>query len=561
MVPRRLLASLLVSGLVLLASIRALATGPQGTIKHVIVVVQENRTPDNLFHLDSTPVSRGADVIPLATPQCKKPNQAAFEVPLVSAPLDACFDPNHSHGAWKATWDSGAMDGACNLGVKYPFEPPPASCEITYPEYTYVSDADHNLDAYFKIAENYGFSNYFFQTNQGPSFPAHQFLFGGTSAPICCGDSQNLYQWFAAENPVIPQQPGAGENTGCTAPPTEYSTLIDTGKQEGSCPNPNDLHCAYTCYDHKTMANVLNPLSRGQTDPQNWLYYVSLINHGSTSIWTAPNAILSICGLHPNGQCDNTDDWKRVVTGKTRNGDHAAILTDIESCQLPKVAWVVPDGHWSDHPGHSIAQGDGPHDGGPSWVAAIINDVIDASTCDSGAGYWSDTVIFVVWDDWGGFYDHVPPYRCTQQLGCIGYPDPTQDGSQYVYGFRVPMLVVGGYVTPGYISGTPSQGGEVQPYIHDFGSILGFIEYTFGTNEIEANYHFADHWSPDSLGGGCSQAVCPYPLADFFNFSQFHNPVRITPTKYDKSCFHDGSCFAANFVEADPDDDSIDEQN
>lgn len=168
----------------------------------------------------------------------------------------------------------------------------------------------------------------------------------------------------------------------------------------------------------------------------------------------------------------------------------------------------------------------------------------------------------MVWDDWGGFYDHVPPYRC-EQAPCQGYPGG--DGFQYVYGFRVPFLAIGKYVKPGYISGSPSQGGKVQPYIHDFGSILSFIEYAFGSDdtqlgEIETEFHFTDHWAPDAFPQ-CPRSQCPYALSDFFDFTQGHNPVRITPTKYDKSCFHDGSCFSQNFVEADPDDDGIDEQD
>ncbi len=62
------------------------------------------------------------------------------------------------------------------------------------------------LDPYFNIAANYGFANWMFQTNQGPSFPAHQFLFSGTSAPDEKSDSQGFYQWFAAENPPFKRQ-------------------------------------------------------------------------------------------------------------------------------------------------------------------------------------------------------------------------------------------------------------------------------------------------------------------------------------------------------------------
>jgi hypothetical protein len=100
-------------------------------------------------------------------------------------------------------------------------------------------------------------------------------------------------------------------------------------------------------------------------------------------------------------------------------------------------------------------------------------------------------VVIVTWDDWGGFYDDVLPWNCTSAGNCSGYPGQPQS-ADYVYGFRVPLLVVGAYTNQictysippmcrGYISGTTGQGGEIQRYVHEFGSILNFIEYAFGT--------------------------------------------------------------------------------
>jgi phospholipase C len=118
---------------------------------------------------------------------------------------------------------------------------------------------------------------------------------------------------------------------------------------------------------------------------------------------------------------------------------------DINNCGLQSVSWVIPDGNWSDHAGGNAASA-----GGPSWVAAIVNAVGSNTACDTTngkRGYWYDTVILVVWDDWGGFYDDVPP-------PAIGYSNQT--GSQYVYGFRVPLLVVSAYTK---YTGTCSPGG------------------------------------------------------------------------------------------------------
>lgn len=152
----------------------------------------------------------------------------------------------------------------------------------------------------------------------------------------------------------------------------------------------------------------------------------------------------------------------------------------------------------------------------------------------------------MVWDDWGGWYDHVLPLA-------IGYPTPDHQGSQYVYGFRVPLLVISRY-SPHIIS-TAS---------HDFGSILNFTRYVFGTggsslDEISPQYHFADSFAPDAPPG-CP--TCSYSLSDFFNFSTPRAFTAINGAKYSADCFHTPNtapCFGTDFTDADPDDDVLDD--
>jgi len=85
--------------------------------------------------------------------------------------------------------------------------------------------------------------------------------------------------------------------------------------------------------------------------------------------------------------------------------------------------------------------------GGPSWVAAIVNAI-------GKSPYWANTAILITWDDWGGWYDHVAPPKVVT--------DGTSWGSGYVYGFRVPLIVISRYAKAAYISHVN----------HDFGSIL-----------------------------------------------------------------------------------------
>jgi len=105
------------------------------------------------------------------------------------------------------------------------------------------------------------------------------------------------------------------------------------------------------------------------------------------------------------------------------------------------VSFVTPSGLESDHSGRNNGTG-------PSWVASIVNAI------GTNSSYWNNTAIIVTWDYWGGGYDHVPP----------------KIFNSYELGFRVPMIVISPYAKPNYVS-----------HVHyEFGSILKFIEETFG---------------------------------------------------------------------------------
>ena len=146
---------------------------------------------------------------------------------------------------------------------------------------------------------------------------------------------------------------------------------------------------------------------------------------GSGSLWNAFDAIKAV---------RYGTEWQTNVTKSEKE-----IFKDISNGTLPAMSWLIPDNTNSDHPGSGS-------DTGPSWVASVVNAVGESN-------YWSSTAVIVVWDDWGGFYDHVPP--------------PFLDNWGGV-GFRVPMLVVSAYAH----KGTSSQGGYVSHTQYEFGSIL-----------------------------------------------------------------------------------------
>jgi phospholipase C len=136
---------------------------------------------------------------------------------------------------------------------------------------------------------------------------------------------------------------------------------------------------------------------------------------------------------------------------------YSSILTDLGAdpnqpqCTLPAVSWVVPERNCSDHGGLDLSST------GPSWSAAIVNAVGGYDNNNhklaTNCGDWANTVVLIIWDDWGGWYDHVLPWRCNHAGVCSGYPGGLDgSASDYVHGFRVPLLVVSAYAKQGCIS-------------------------------------------------------------------------------------------------------------
>jgi len=393
---------------------QAAGAHPPGGFKHIIVVIQENRTPDNLFGSNPS-FEPGVDI---AT---SGPTSKGSTVALTPVALDGCYDIAHTHAAFEAAYTQG-FD-------REPFSLPKGCTAPAHPQYKYVDNSTGTVQPYFDIAAANGFANRMFQTNQGPSFPAHQFLFGGTSAPSA--DTA----LFAAEN--LPEKTPAG----CAAPSSARVALIDPLGSETSHP------AIYPCFEHRTLADLLD----AATPPIGWRYYAP----GSDSIWTAPNAIEHICGpatVSGTVKCNGADWMDDVIPNNP-----AQVLTDIGNCALQPVSWVIPTGEESDHA--SINNGSGP-----SWVAGIVNAIGGARKCGSET-YWQNTAIFITWDDWGGWFDHVAPFKVVK---------PYQWGAGYTYGFRVPLLVVSAYTKPALVSNQ----------ILDFGSILAFIEKNFGLGFI-----------------------------------------------------------------------------
>jgi phospholipase C len=192
-----------------------------------------------------------------------------------------------------------------------------------------------------------------------------------------------------------------------------------------------------------------------------WLYYQEF---GGSGQWHAVNAIKPL--------------WYGAVRAKVI-WPSARVLSDIAGGKLPQVTFITPSAAESDHTGRNDGSG-------PSWVAAIVNAIRESA-------YWKSTAIVVVWDDWGGWYDHVAP----------------RIYNSYEVGFRVPMIVISPYAKRKYVSHEK----------YEFDSILRFIEDTFELGSL--------HTTDDRAQS----------IADCFDFGAPPRAFERIPAKYSAAYF------------------------
>ncbi|MBV8197346.1 MAG: hypothetical protein JO263_04375 [Candidatus Eremiobacteraeota bacterium] len=378
----------------------ALQIGAQSKIQHVVIIVQENRTTNDLFN-----ALPGAETTHIGF------NSHGQPIFLFPRPLTAPYDLSHRHAAFLLSYASGKMNGwdliltSCNKGAKCP----PAATRA----FGYVPESE--VEPYYTMAKWYSFANHMFETNQGPSFPAHQYLLSGTST---ISDGSSLR---AAENPLTPQNKHTG---GCDSPAGSYVSLID--------PFGNESQTAFPCFNRNSLLQLIE--AQGLT----WHYYQAQPGPG---LWNGVDALQPI--------------WSSSQYSTDVTYPPTKILSDIDAGTLANVAWVIPTVKASDHAGWT----DGT---GPSWVATVVNKI-------GLSKYWSNTAIFVVWDDWGGWFDPVPPAQY----------------NSYELGFRVPLIAISPYAKQHYISRRQ----------HEFGSILKFIEEVFGLPSLKTTDVRADDLS------------------------------------------------------------------
>jgi phospholipase C len=398
----------------------AQATSAHQYIKHIVIVIQENRSFDDMF--SGFP---GADAPDYGYAGTRR-------ITLRPVPLEDDGDINNNWIDGIASWDNGKMDG---------FEHEQLYGEPRRYPYAYVP-RDESAP-YWAMARQYVLADRMFPTEFGPSFTAHLSLIAGNTnikpTPLAEVDEPYNYPW------------------GCNDAPGSKTFTLDVHRVER-------FNGPFPCFvNFPTLADRLDPAGIS------WKYYAAPLSNLGGQVWSEFSAIHAV---------RYGPDWKNVITPQTR------VLRDADAGTLADVSWVTPDWQDSDHTGSGYHRG-------PSWVSAVVNAIGESP-------YWRDTAIFVLWDDWGGWYDNVAP----PQLDFRGL------------GIRVPCIVISPYARRSYVSHTQ----------YEYGSILKFVEEVFGLPPV----------GPPSLGFTDTRAAS---MLDTFDFTQSPRPFVPISAPYSKSVF------------------------
>ena len=374
--------------------------------QYVIVLVQENRSVDNLFQTQP-----GVDTQNFGRDSHHK------RIPLAMVDLNVQYDCDHSHISFVADVTVGFDTEHCGKNA-----PPDRA-------YAYVDPSQ--ITQYTALATQYAFADEVLQTSEGASFPAHLYLVAATSGNP--GSNLNISEDGAGHHPddFAPQRPA-----GCNAPPGSTDATIDMTSKFPGINGAQIFPCltAPTIFDELDTAQI------------SWKYYTPSVN----SLWTAPYAFQS---LYQNDQA-------KVIVPET------TVLSDIQNGTLAQVSYVIPSSRNSDHPKTGT--------GGPTWVASVVNALGTSS-------YWNECAVIVVWDDWGGWYDHVK----------FRHP-ATHPGDPYEYGFRVPLLAIGPFAKPGYVDHTPRDFTAIPHFIEDVYGLASLGQLDAQTDDLFSLFNFGN---------------------------------------------------------------------
>jgi phospholipase C len=419
------------------------ATVPSATpsgihkIQHVIVIMQENRSFDSYFG-----TYPGADGLPVVNGQFSvcvpDPRSGNCDKPYHDSSLVNGGGP-HGQGAAAQAINGGLMDGFVRLsesrggrgcggfaGV----------CRTQTPSDVMGYHDAREIPNYWAYAQNFVLNDHLFESDASWSLPSHLYMVSEWSAhcsvegdPQSCvnndqlggfrlrqilrGGSQQSYQLCLYERRarLSPAVRGKARRRAVSQAVSDCQAQVARRQAQINQQTARINNYAWTDITYLLHKHGVS-----------WGYYVTPggqpdCNDGAANCPSAPltagtpniwNPLPSFTDVQRSGQESNVQGVSNFLSA-ARKGT------------LPAVSWVVPDQSHSDHPPANIHAGQ-------SYVTNLINTVMNGPN-------WNSTAIFLTWDDWGGFYDHVvPPYVDTNG-----------------YGIRVPSLVISPYARRGFV--------------------------------------------------------------------------------------------------------------
>ena len=434
-------------------SAQAAATAARGIhkIKHVVVIMQENRSFDSYFgtfpRADGIPFSGGHPAVCVADPQSGKCVTPYHD------PARVNHGGPHGQGAAIADINGGSMNGFIAQAQRAKGQctiPDDPVC--TTPGATDVMGYHDGgeIPNYWAYAKNFVLQDRMFEPNLSWSLPEHLFLVSEWSAR-CTVPAEPFSCTNALDSPVTPPD----FNKRGVVPDYAWTDLTFLLHRRGvswgyyvfaggepDCEDDEAVTCAAVGHNAKTPG-IWNPLPYFDT-------------------------------VRQDGQLGDVQSLN-------------AFYTAARAGTLPSVSWVSPNSKVSEHPTAGVAAGQ-------AYVTSLINAVMRSPN-------WPSTAIFVSWDDWGGFYDHVAP------------PQVDANG----YGLRVPGIVISPYARSSYI--------DHQTLSHD--AYAKFIEDDFlGGERLDP----ATDGRPDPRPNVRESSSALGDLARDFDFNQPAAPPFILPT-------------------------------
>ncbi len=348
-------------------------------IRHVIVIMQENRSFDSYF--GTYPGAAGF------------PPNVCVPDPKTHQCVAPFHDPNDlnrggPHGEKNAIADvnGGKMDGfiaQAEQARRNCTDPNNPACSRSGPVDVMGYHDAREIPNYWAYAKNYVLQDHMFEPNASWSLPAHLFMVSEWSAKCTSDDPMSCTN--ALQSPGSPPDPKHPRRTAPNFAWTDLTYLL------------HKHHVGWRYYvfngtepDCQDDGMFCNPVPQNAKTPGIW------------------NPLPFFTTVKQDNQLSNV----------TSLSDYYAAA---KAGKLPAVSWINPTGAVSEHPPGLVSAGE-------KYVTSLVNAAMNGPD-------WKSTAIFISWDDWGGFYDHVVP------------PRVDQNG----YGLRVPGLVISPYARKGFI--------------------------------------------------------------------------------------------------------------